>query len=739
MERGVRAGERGRAVVVGAGVAGLATSVRLAAAGWEVTVLEAADGPGGKLREDRWGGCRFDLGPSLFTWPALVEEVDACAREAAGRWGEAWADRLPPDFVYERLDRSTHYFWPEGRSWVAWADPDRRSEGLTREEQEAMTRYLKDSADFFEATRGVFLEQSIHEWHTGVARRLRPVWGMLHRLPWLGTLHDRNRKYLGEDRWVQLFDRYATYNGSDPYQAPAMMQVIPHLEYGMGTFYPRGGMYRITEHLHALGVALGVNYRFETGAERILHSGGRVQGVRDVTGTEHPAEIVVSGADLQPTYRKLLPDVRPPERILQQPRSTSGVIFYWKVAGSFPALHLHNLFFSADYAREFREIREDGAPLTDATVYLNITSKLTPEDAPAGHENWFVLVNVAAQETPMDDTRLGQIRSQTLQRIEGSLRAAHAWSAPGSLEDCIVEERVRMPQDIARETGSWQGALYGAASNNALSAFLRHRNRSTDIEGLYFCGGSVHPGGGIPLCLLSARITAELIETSSQRAPGRMALWIIGILHAVGIAGMALGEAARLLPFTPLTLIVSGGLVLYHLRRSAHWSWWAVAAGGFLSEVVGVQTGWLYGTYSYGTGLGPGWMGVPWLLGWLWLVLLLCTHALTESLLPHLAHRVPLPVARSRWLRAAGVATAMTALDFLLEPVAIRAGWWSWADDVVPASNYVSWWSVSFLLSALFLPNPATPNSRAARRVAIGLWITFALFFLTLICLPWTP
>jgi phytoene desaturase len=722
-------------VVVGAGVAGLAAAVRLAAAGWRVTVLEAADGPGGKLREARWGGCRFDLGPSLFTWPALVEEVDACVREAARAWGEAWERRLPPAFAYRRLDRSTHYHWPDGRRWVAWADPARRREGLAPDEVEALEGYLEDSARVFEATRGVFLEHSIHEWGRNSGRRLRAVLPAWRRIPWLGTLHQLNARRLRGDHWVQLFDRYATYNGSDPFRAPAMMQVIPHLEYGMGTFYPEGGMYSITRHLHALGEALGVEYHFETAAERILHDGKAVNGVRDVRGRVHSAQVVLSGADLHPTYRKLLPDLKAPERILSQPRSTSGVIFYWKMAATFPELHLHNIFFSDDYAREFAEIQQDGMPVSDATVYVNITSKLTPEDAPEGCENWFVLINVAARETPLDAAAVGQIRNQTLRRIEQSLRAANAMPSPLPLESLIVGEEVLTPQEIEQHTGSWQGALYGAASNSPLSAFLRHRNRSTDLQGLYFCGGSVHPGGGIPLCLLSARITAELVA-EGQRADHRRdrnALGVIGILHAVGILGIAAGFAPFLLRFTPLTLLIAGGLALRSQWRNAHLGWLAVAAGGFVAEVIGVQTGWLFGDYAYGTGLGPRFLGVPWLLGWLWLIMLLGTHALTEALL----ERTGLPrLAANRWVRAAGVATTMTALDFLLEPVAVRAGWWTWAGDLIPAQNYLSWWGTSFLLSALCMPQPAT---RPSRMVAIGLMITFALFFLTLICLSWTP
>ena len=278
------------------------------------------------------------------------------------------------------------------------------------------------------------------------------------------------------------------------------MHVIPHLEHGIGTFLPEGGMRSIPLHLEKLGRALGVTFLTDTAAARILHAEGRVTGVEDARGQVHRAHWVVSNADLHPTYRQLLPDVKAPERILNQERSTSGVIFYWGVKGTHPKLSLHNILFSKDYRAEFNRIQHDGTPGEDPTVYINITSKELPQDAPEGHENWFVLMNVEANPKMWDDGAVAVLREQVLAKIERTL---------GARPD-IVCEQVLKPQTIESLTGSWRGALYGASSNSAAAAFLRHRNRSTDLEGLYFCGGSVHPGGGIPLCLLGARIVDEL-------------------------------------------------------------------------------------------------------------------------------------------------------------------------------------------------------------------------------------
>jgi phytoene dehydrogenase-like protein len=235
-----------------------------------------------------------------------------------------------------------------------------------------------------------------------------------------------------------------------------------------------------------------------------VHNGQRVTGVNDALGNTHQADLVVSNADLHPTYRKLLPDLDAPERVLGQERSTSGVIFYWGVRGDHPKLGLHNILFSKDYKAEFQHIRERGTPGPDPTVYINITSKELPQDAPEGCENWFVLMNVQANPDQWTDEAVATLKAQVLDKVERTL---------GTRPDIVCEQVLR-PQDIEGLTGSWKGALYGASSNSATAAFLRHRNQSTQLEGLYFCGGSVHPGGGIPLCLLGAKIVDDLAHAS---------------------------------------------------------------------------------------------------------------------------------------------------------------------------------------------------------------------------------
>ena len=218
------------------------------------------------------------------------------------------------------------------------------------------------------------------------------------------------------------------------------------------------------------------------------------------------ADIIVSNMDIYPTYKKLLPNQKHPEKVLSQERSSAALIFYWGISKEFPELSLHNIFFGDDYHKEFAAIFENKTIYHDPTVYVNITSKETPSDTPQGHENWFVMINVPG-DYGQDWEALKKIaRLNIINKLSRLLKT--------DIEPLIVEEMVWDPVAIANDTSSYRGALYGAASNSKFSAFLRHPNFSRKIDNLYFCGGSVHPGGGIPLCLLSAKIVADLIPNA---------------------------------------------------------------------------------------------------------------------------------------------------------------------------------------------------------------------------------
>jgi phytoene dehydrogenase-like protein len=199
-----------------------------------------------------------------------------------------------------------------------------------------------------------------------------------------------------------------------------------------------------------------------------------------------------------------LPETLRPGKLLNQPKSSSGVIFYWGVNRVFEELGVHNIFFTKDYQAEFDSIFKQATLFEDPTVYVHISSKVAPEDAPAGGENWFVLINAPADSGQDWDALVQRCRQQVIDKINRTLGI--------NLEDYLVAEDYLDPRRIESRTSSAGGALYGNASNNKFAAFLRHPNYRSAIKNMYWIGGSVHPGGGIPLCLSSAKIAAKLFQ-----------------------------------------------------------------------------------------------------------------------------------------------------------------------------------------------------------------------------------
>lgn len=483
-----------KVVILGAGVAGLASAVRLRKAGYDVDVYEQADGPGGKLREKWIGKYRFDLGPSLFTLPQNVEELfELC-------------DMVPSEhFRYNRLEHVCNYFFEDGTRFSVPANSAEYVRSLCEtfgEDKKTVENFLKSSEEVYELTTPVFLKSELS---IGALIKKPETFKAilnLYKLPISGTLFQKLNKTFRNPKTIQLFSRYATYNGSNPYSTPAMMMLIPHLENGIGAYLPENGMFDISRSIHKLGEKLGVRYHFNQKVESIIVENKTVKGI-SIGGKKIEADIVLSNIDITPTYRKLLGDKYSPEKILNQEKSSSALIFYWGIKKEFTELDVHNIFFASDYEAEFDCLFTKKSLHNDPTIYINITSKLCKNDAPTGCENWFVMINVPHLNGQDWDALKAEAKRLILSKLQRILGL--------DISVLIEEEEILDPQLIQDRTGSHLGSLYGNASNSTFSAFMRHQNHSKQLKGLYFCGGSVHPGGGVPLCLFSARLAAGRI------------------------------------------------------------------------------------------------------------------------------------------------------------------------------------------------------------------------------------
>jgi phytoene desaturase len=474
-------------------LAGLSGAIHLARKGFRVDLFEQTSHLGGKMGELRLQGCRFDTGPSLLTMPFVLDDLFA----AAGSRREELLTLLP-------LEPMCRYYFADGTRLDASSDAARMDAALAQlsaSDAGQFDLFMAYSRRIYEATAEVFLFTPIHEWRKLLQKNpLATLW----RLPAIDAWHTVDggvRRFFQEERIVQLFDRYATYNGSNPFQAPATLNIIPYVEYGFGGYYIQGGMYRLVAALAEIARKLGVRIHLGETVEEITLEQNRVSGVR-VNGESFKTDRVLCNADVVTAFNRLLPGFAAErERLNRLEPSLSGMIFLWSVNRHHPELAHHTLFFSGDYRREFAQIFHELRAPDDPTVYVAITSRADPGDAPPGGENWFVLVNMPYLRAGGSDPDPDAVRRTVLNKLR-----QHGLDLAGQ----ITAEAVIRPRDFLEQYGSNGGSIYGISSNSRSMAFRRPANRSRVVHGLFFAGGACHPGGGIPLVILSGKMAAEL-------------------------------------------------------------------------------------------------------------------------------------------------------------------------------------------------------------------------------------
>lgn len=481
--------------IIGAGVAGLATAIRLASRGHHVTVFEKSDRAGGKLKRIQWEGFRWDAGPSFFSLPDQLEELYVLGGE-----------EMKTAIRTEKLDIITRYFYEGGDVLNAFSDPDlfiEEAEHLFGEPAESIMKHLERSKRIYELTGDLFIFNNIYRFGPIMSQRILKAFLKVWKLDSMVTMHDANSKLFKSPQLIQMFDWYATYNGSDPFRAPATLNYISHLEHNMGAYFPERGIYSIAAGLKELADKLGVIFHFNQPVEKVVMDKRVTQGVITEGGI-YPSDVVVTDIDIFYLYRDLLEDIPFPIKHFKKERSTSALIFYWAMDRVFPQLDLHNVLFSADYQEEFRILGHKLEICEDPSVYIFISSKKVIDDAPEGMENWYVMIHVPENLGQDWDSLIVKARKQILNKIQRILGT--------DVEPHILHEKVADPRTIESDTTSHRGAIYGNSSNSRTSLFSRHPNFIRKYKGLYFVGGSVHPGGSLPLCLASAKIVDQHIQ-----------------------------------------------------------------------------------------------------------------------------------------------------------------------------------------------------------------------------------
>ncbi|MDQ6832666.1 MAG: phytoene desaturase family protein [Chloroflexota bacterium] len=498
--------------VIGAGMGGLAAAIRMAVRGASVTIFEQGPRPGGKLNQWACDGWTFDTGPSLLTMPWVLRDLFTDA-----------GSTLDAYLTLDPVDPVCRYTFTDGSHLDVTTEAARMAaniEALSPRDVPAFFRFLAYSGDLYATAAEPFLRHSMRSDVLMRARNDLFRFGFrprdLAKVASMRSVHGTVRRFFHDPRLRQVFDRYATYNGSSPFHAPAAFCLIPFVEFSTGAWHPRGGMYRIAEALTALAAQVGVTLHLDAPVAAITHRNGKATGVRLASGEEIAADAVISNVDVLTTHERLL-DVDAPgvwtmrAALRKREPSYSAFLLLLGTRRTFPELPHHSIFFSENYRAEFADIRVRQMPPTDPTIYVCRATATDPLVAPPGGDNLFVMINV-----PYLD---GQTDWQTLAPHYRTLVLSALRRRGLDIATHIAVEAIWTPETIMHAYGAQRGAIYGFASNGRGAAFLRPPNQSPIMRGLSFAGGSTHPGGGVPLALLSGKIAADsVLDGAKERA-----------------------------------------------------------------------------------------------------------------------------------------------------------------------------------------------------------------------------
>ncbi len=488
-----------KVIIIGAGLGGLSAAIRLAASGFDVTIVEKNETVGGKVNSVEANGYKFDTGASLLTMRHVFEDLF----QFAGKRIEDYLTIVP-------LDPICRYFWSDGVVFDASGDlqkTEREIEKIAPEDSENFRRFLKDSKHKYEIADKTFLAHSLND----LPRLLRPKFFRdLLAISSLKTLDQHTKNYFQSPKLQQLFNRYATYNGSSPFQTPATFALVPFVEFGLGAWSVRGGIYEIPKALAKLAEELNVKIRTNCAVAKIIIENKKAVGVQLESGEIIRGDAVVANSDAVETYRNLIDKSFFNEKLNGREPSSSGFVLLLGVRKKYERLAHHNIFFSDDYRAEFDALFKSLRPAENPTIYVCATSRTDETQAPKECENLFVLINAPYTSERTDWAKEAKpYRDLIIKKLEKF--------GLEDLEKSIEFEQVITPEDFEKKYRTNRGSIYGVSSNGIFSAFLRVPNRARNIENLYFVGGATHPGGGMPLVLLSGKMASELITREYQK------------------------------------------------------------------------------------------------------------------------------------------------------------------------------------------------------------------------------
>jgi phytoene desaturase len=486
---------RERVTIVGAGPGGLASAILLAGAGLDVTVLERLPRVGGRTSTIEEDGFRFDVGPTFFLYPRVLEEIF-----------ESVGYDLHREVPMVQLDPQYRLVFGAGGELMATPDVERMDRSvaeLSPDDAGALARFLDDNRDKFERFRPC-IESPFLSWKDLLSPRMLKLLPLVR--PWR-SLGRELGSYFSDPRVQLAFSFQSKYLGMSPFQCPSLFSILSFLEYEYGVFHPVGGCGALTEAMARVARELGVDIRLNEPVREVLFEGRRAVGVRTDAGV-YRSDALLLNADFARAMTRLVPDrLRrrwTNDRIEKKKFSCSTFMLYLGIDGRYDDVAHHTIYISKDYERNLDEIERQHVLSDDPSFYVQNASVTDPTLAPRGMSTLYVLVPVTHEHPNVDWSReRDRFRALALSRL----------SKVGieDVESRIRYERIVTPRDWDQGFEIHRGATFNLAHNLGQMLHLRPRNRFEDLDGVYLVGGGTHPGSGLPVIFQSALISSRLM------------------------------------------------------------------------------------------------------------------------------------------------------------------------------------------------------------------------------------
>ena len=484
------------AIVIGAGIGGIATAARLAKNGYNVTVLEKNETPGGRCNQILQDGHRFDIGPTLFLMPEVWEETFASL-------GEKMSDHLD----LRRIDPTYKVHFDDGLQLELTSNIGVMQSQLESVEKTAFTgflEYIAEGAKHYKISLEKFVGRNFFSLFDYFSLKNLPL---IFKLKALGKHYRNTGRFFKDERLKAAFTFQNMYLGLSPYDAPATYSLLQYTELAEGVWYPMGGMYAGIQALVHVAEKLGVKFVYNAPVKRLETNGTMVLGVVLEDGTALTADTFVGNADLPYIYKELLPDRAPAKKLNDKLYTCSTIMFYWCIDKQYPQIAHHNVFLAGDYKASFDQIFNDHNLPDQPSFYVHAPVRTDPAAAPAGQDSLYVLVPVGHLDAASEQdwqARINRARTTVFERLSKEMGI-------DDLESHIKFEIVYQPKTWKERFNLEKGAAFGLSHNFWQVGYLRPQNRHKKYKNLYFAGASTHPGTGLPIVLLSARLTTERI------------------------------------------------------------------------------------------------------------------------------------------------------------------------------------------------------------------------------------